>query len=83
MIPVRKAHADADFEGPFGDRDEHDVHHAYAPHNQRDHGNRRQQIGERVLRFIGRLDCIGPVPDVGCALVIVGSIVVVSCFLFS
>ena len=47
-------HANADFAGSFGDRDQHDVHHANAADNERDHGNRRQQIGERVLRGIGR-----------------------------
>jgi hypothetical protein len=57
-------YTDAYLARPFGDRDQHDVHHDNAADHQRDHGNRRQQIGERVLRLIGRGDGIRHVPDV-------------------
>ena len=47
-------HADADFAGPLGDGDEHDVHDANTADDEGDDGNGRQQIGERVLGFIWR-----------------------------
>src|SRR5688500_4877160 len=41
-------HANADLARPFGDGDEHDVHDADPSHEERDGGNRQNQIGHRT-----------------------------------
>src|ERR1700674_3001549 len=61
-------HADADFACAFGDRDQHDVHYADSADDKRDHGNRHQKRGERVLGCIGRGNGVGHVPDVDSSL---------------
>jgi hypothetical protein len=45
--------AQPDFADPFGDRDEHDVHHSDSSHEERDPGNARQKVGEGAIDRVG------------------------------
>ena len=61
--PGAGRHADADFAGPFSNADQHDVHDAYAAHEERNSSHRGQQDRQRVLGGGRGLEDVGHVAD--------------------